>query len=270
MPVINMIDEEAILPSINLEKTIRVISKFIKNNISISQTDGLVLGLSGGVDSSTVAYLCAKVVHPQNILGLILPSDTTTTEDIKHAKLVANNLGIDREIIYIDDILNSFQNICDHPTNNKLVKANLKARIRMIILYYHANSLNKLVVGTGNRTEILVGYFTKYGDGGVDILPLGDVYKTQVRQLASELGVPAEIIKKPPTAGLWSGQKDEDELGIKYPILDNVLHLAIDKKLENKYIARKLNIPLEEVERVKDMVSNSIHKSIPIPIPRVR
>ncbi len=101
----------------------------------------------------------------------------------------------------------------------------------MMILYYHANNLNRLVVGTGNRTELLVGYFTKYGDGGVDILPIGDLYKTEVRMLASQLGVPNEIIEKPPTAGLWAGQTDEEELGIKYEILDRILYLMVDEKM---------------------------------------
>jgi len=136
-----------------------------------------------------------------------------------------------------------------------------------MILYYHANDLNRLVVGTGNRTELLVGYFTKYGDGGVDILPIGDLYKTEVRLLASQIGVPLEIIKKPPTAGLWAGQTDEEELGIKYEILDKILYLMVDKNLDDNEIAQKLKIPINEVLRIKMKINNSQHKSEPAQSP---
>ena len=121
-------------------------------------------------------------------------------------------------------------------------------------------------MGTGNRTELLVGYFTKYGDGGVDILPIGDFYKTEVRMLASEIGVPTEI-NKPPTAGLWAGQTDEEELGITYELLDKILYLMVDKKFDDNEVAQKLGLPLTEVLRIKMKINNSQHKSEPAPSP---
>jgi NAD+ synthase len=259
------------IPIYDNEKTIHSIKNFIKDKLNESKTSGIVIGLSGGLDSSTTAYLCAKSLKNDHILGIIMPTFTTSSEDIEDAITVAEALNIEYEIIHVDDLIAPFKDICIHSTTKNqpefrdIANANLKARIRMMILYYHANDLNRMVVGTGNRTELLVGYFTKYGDGGVDILPIGDLYKTQVRQIAAYLGVPQEIIDKAPTAGLWAGQTDEEELGIKYDILDKLLFLLVDKKMDNQEIAQKLQIPLEEVLRINGMVKSSEHKLKPAP-----
>ncbi len=250
-------------PQTNQEKTVETVSKFIKDKIDESKTDGLVIGLSGGLDSATAAYISLKTVDKNRILGLIMPSQTTAAEDIEDAVSVAEHLGIEKEIIPIDGLIEPFQHLCVHSTSeyhNKLADANLKARIRMMILYYHANSMNRLVLGTGNRTELLVGYFTKYGDGGVDLLPLGSIYKTQVREIAENLHVPKNIISKAPTAGLWPGQTDEQELGIKYPLLDKILYLLVDENLDAEEVSLKLEIPREEVLRIGIMVESSEHK----------
>ncbi|MGC9517310.1 MAG: NAD+ synthase [Methanomicrobiales archaeon] len=254
---------------INYEKAFKKIIKFLQKKIEECNVDGFVLGLSGGVDSSTVAYLCSKSIEKEKILGLIMPSETTSYDDLEHAKLVAKNLGIKYEIIHIDSLIEPFSTICSHKAN-QVAYGNLKARIRMVILYYHANILNRLVVGTGNRTELLVGYFTKYGDGGVDILPLGDLYKKHVRQVANYIGVPEEIINKPPTAGLWPGQTDEEELGIDYETLDKLLTLLIDKNMNEEDVAKIINIPLKEVIRVKNMVIQSRHKLVLPEMPLIR
>lgn len=268
-----MHEESAIIPSLNPEKTVETISEFIRNMIESSKTEGLVVGLSGGLDSSTAAYISAESTDKDKILGLIMPSVTTEQEEVDDALLVAENLGIEKEIIQIDHLIEPFGELCVHSNSkyhNKLARANLKARIRMMILYYHANSMNRLVVGTGNKSELLVGYFTKYGDGGVDILPLGDLYKTDVRQIATYLQIPEEIINKPPTAGLWSGQTDEDELGIKYRLLDEILYLLDDKNLEDHHVAEKLEISQEEVLRIKNMMKSAEHKLNPLPLPKIR
>jgi NAD+ synthase len=139
----------------------------------------------------------------------------------------------------------------------------------MVVLYYHANALNRLVVGTGNRTELLVGYFTKYGDGGVDILPIGGLYKTDVRRLASYLDVNEDIIHKDPTAGLWPGQTDEEDLGIKYDLLDKILYLMTEHGMKEDETAHKLQIKLDEVVRVKVMMLAAEHKTIMPPIPPI-
>jgi NAD+ synthase len=267
-----MQEETINIPKRDQEKTTGSISSFIDEKMKESQTSGVVIGLSGGLDSSTTAYLCAKTIKSDKILGIIMPTVTTPSEDIEDAIIVAETLGIEYEIIHVDDLIAPFTDLCIHTKDKGLdhrdiANANLKARIRMMILYYHANDLNRLVVGTGNRTELLVGYFTKYGDGGVDILPIGDLYKTEVRLLASQIGVPVEIIKKPPTAGLWAGQTDEEELGIKYEVLDRILYLMIDKNLDDNEIAQKLEIPLNEVLRIKMRINNSQHKSEPAQSP---
>jgi len=254
---------------INESKVSEYIVKFLKNKIYKTKLDGFVLGLSGGIDSSTVAYLCAQSLPKDKVLGLIMPSTTTSSMDLDHAKLVAENLGIEYEIIFIDELIEPFSNLCSH-RSNKTAEANLKARIRMMILYYHANILNRLVVGTGNRTELLLGYFTKYGDGGVDILPIGDLYKTHVRQIASYIGVPQDIIEKSPTAGLWIGQTDEEELGMEYDLLDQLLYLLIDQGNDEKNVAESLSIPLSEVIRIKKMVYKNKHKFFLPEMPLIR
>ncbi|MGB9837226.1 NAD+ synthase [Methanothermobacter sp.] len=238
------------------------IEEFIKAMVADSGTEGVVLGLSGGVDSSTVAYLASEALGPERVLGIIMPSNTTPPEDLKHAKLVAEETGIECETVDIEPVLNSFSSICGHRPS-RLAVANLKPRARMMVLYYHANSMNRLVAGTGNRTELLVGYFTKYGDGGVDMLPIGGLYKKQVRMLAEELGVPSEIISKAPTAGLWPGQTDEEELGISYDVLDEILCLLVDKKMGVLKVASELGVPAEEVGRIQGMIHAAGHKLRP-------
>ncbi|MGB9977821.1 NAD+ synthase [Methanobacterium sp.] len=247
-------------PKLDTENAVKKICCFIKSKLEESKADGLVIGLSGGIDSSAVAYLCAKVVESDKILGLILPSETTSREDIEDAKTVADNLGIKYKTLHIDPLIEPFPEVCPECSNNALANGNLKARIRMMLLYYHSNSMNRLVMGTGNKTELLVGYFTKYGDGGVDVLPIGDLYKTHVREIAEYIGVPKNIIEKAPTAGLWTGQTDEDELGIKYELLDKILYLMTEERLDISNIAECLKIEEDEVLRVKNMVESSKHK----------
>ena len=268
-----MQEKSNILPSINPKKTVEIISNFIKNKIDESKTEGLVIGLSGGLDSSTAVSIAVKAIDKGNILGLIMPSQTTTQEDLEDAITIAEHLGIENEVINIDNLIKPFRELCIHSATeyyNQLANANLKARIRMIILYYHANSMNRLVLGTGNLSELSVGYFTKYGDGGVDILPMGDLYKTDVQNIADYLEIPDKIITKAPTAGLWAGQTDEEELGIKYQLLDEILYLTTTEKLEDYMIAEKLGISKNEVLRIKNMVKSAEHKITPPPIPKIR
>lgn len=255
-----------ILPKIDEERTVETICSFIKNRMNESERKGLVIGLSGGLDSTTTAYLCVKAVGAENVLGLVLPSETTSKEDVQDALTAAEALGINYRTVDVDEFTKPFKNLSNSLEDTELADANLKARIRMTILYYHANAMKRLVVGTGNRTELLVGYFTKYGDGGVDMLPIGALYKTDVRKLASHLRVPSNIIEKAPTAGLWAGQTDEDELGIKYELLDKILHLMVDKKFEDQDVADALSVPVDEVLRIKNMVKSAEHKLKPLPI----
>jgi NAD+ synthase len=181
---------------------------------------GAVVGMSGGIDSSVVAVLC-KMAFPDTMLGVLVPCHSIA-EDMEHAELVAKKFGIPTETVTIDAVYDSLVSTlpADPNPGRKLAEANLKPRLRMAAIYFHANRLNYLVVGSGNRCELGIGYFTKYGDGGVDIMPLGNLVKAQVRDLARHLGIPEVIIDKPPSAGLWAGQTDEQEMGLTYDQLD--------------------------------------------------
>lgn len=196
------------------------IEAFISRNAKKAGAGGVVLGLSGGIDSAVVATLAARALGPENVLGIMMPSSVNQPQDLDDAKVLAKKLGIKTKVIPIQPMLDAF---LSQLKPEKRAVANLMARIRMCILYYHANTLNYLVTGTGNKSEISIGYFTKCGDGGCDILPIGGLYKTQVRQLAKVLGIPKAIIDKAPTAGLWPGQTDEGEIGMTYEQLDNAL-----------------------------------------------
>lgn len=252
--------QNRIITSLDTQKTVESISSFIKDKLDESNSKGIVIGLSGGVDSSLVAYICAKSVGANKILGLVLPSKTTSSEDVKDAVKVAEELDIKYKVLNIDHLINPFPKLCPECGKSNLANGNLKARIRMMLLYYHSNSMQRIVAGTGNKTELLVGYFTKYGDGGVDILPIGGLYKTEVREVADYVGVPKSIIEKAPTAGLWTGQTDEEELGIKYDLLDKILYLMVDKGLSIGEVSNQLEISYEEVLRIKKMVESSKHK----------
>ena len=200
------------------------ISKWIKQNVLDASAKGCILGLSGGVDSAVAALLCRRA-FPENTLALILPCHSQK-EDILHAKEFAREFNIKFQEVDLTNIFESFYASLEgkkYSGERNLCVANLKPRLRMSALYYFANKLNYLVVGTGNKSELQMGYFTKYGDGGVDVLPLGDLLKNEVRKLAAELKVPKEIIEKAPTAGLWPGQTDEGEMGISYAELDRIL-----------------------------------------------
>lgn len=243
----------------DFKKVVERICNFIDDFVSSSNSEGVIIGLSGGVDSSTVAYLCTKSIGSERVFGLIMPERGITPEqDVKDAVKVAKNLGIDYKIIEIRDIVEIFKKKAGK--KSMMAEINLKPRIRMILNYYHANDMNMVVAGTGNKSEIMVGYFTKYGDGGVDFLPIGDLYKTEVLQLATHLGVPKEIIEKKPSAALWPGQTDEEELGISYAELDEIL----------KMIERGERRDDEKFRKVLEMVEKSKHKREMPPVAKVR
>jgi len=195
------------------------IALWIRAQVKKAGAGGVIFGLSGGVDSAVVAGLCAQAAG-KNCLGLIMPCESHT-HDERDGRLAARAFKVPVRRVDLTGIYRGFCRVL--PKGNALARANLKPRLRMSALYFFANTHNYLVVGTGNKSELGAGYFTKYGDSGVDLLPLGSLLKTEVRVLARELSVPASIIAKPPSAGLWPGQTDEQEMGITYDELDAVL-----------------------------------------------
>lgn len=227
----------------------KTIISWIRRQLRAARAKGVVLGLSGGVDSALTAVLAKKAVGSDKVLALLLPCHSQK-QHLEDAKLIARKMGIKTKTIDLSKIYDNILRIL--PKANKMALANLKPRLRMSILYYFANKLNYLVCGTGNKSELMVGYFSKYGDGATDILPIGDLLKTQVRKLAEELGIPKHIIAKPPSAGLWAGQTDEAEMGITYSELDDIL-----ERMEHK---EKQRLAPEKVNKVKEMIKRSEHK----------
>lgn len=226
------------------------IANWIRIQVEQVKAEGIVLGLSGGVDSSVAAALSRKAVGDK-VLGLIMPCGGSPMDE-ENALLVASQFGIKTERINLEVVYDGVLEIL--PPGNKLALANLKPRLRMLTLYYYANNLNYLVAGTGNKSELMVGYFTKYGDGGVDILPIGGLVKAEVRELARELGIPKEIIDKPPSAGLWPGQTDEEELGITYEYLDKII-LGLESGMTE-------DIDSHILSKVENLIEGSAHKRI--------
>jgi NAD+ synthase len=203
--------------------TTRLVS-WLQEKVEEAGAQGAVVGLSGGVDSAVVAGLCARAFG-ERTLGLILPCHSQP-QDVEDALAVARTFRIPYKVIPLEEVYDLLVWHLDPEIQiqpGDLALANIKPRLRMIALYYYANRRNYLVVGTGNRSELAVGYFTKYGDGGVDLLPLGNLVKRQVYELAAYLGVPERILRKPPSAGLWAGQTDEGEMGLTYAELDEYL-----------------------------------------------
>ncbi|MEM1724915.1 MAG: NAD+ synthase [Thermoplasmata archaeon] len=247
---------EISLPSL-VEETI---TDFIRT--SLNGRKGIV-GMSGGIDSSLVAYLASKSA-PGKIIGVHMPELESMKEDENDAKEIAEKFGIDFRVINIEKFIAPFREIY----NDKKVLGNIKARMRMLILYSISNSENGLVIGASNKSELLTGYFTKYGDGASDIMPIGDLYKTQVRLLAKKVGLPDKITNKIPTAGLWKGQTDEDELGIDYATLDKIL-FGIELLMDDETISKETSINIERIRKVREMVENTKHKRILIYIPKL-
>ncbi len=253
--------------SIDAEQTAIQIRRFISEYIGKTGHHGVVLGLSGGIDSAVGAVLARKELGKINAQCVFMPDDATPEEDHDHVKLLAETYDLNLKIQDITPIVSVFQVHCTE-SPNLLALANIKARIRMILLYECANMGRLLVCGTSNKSELMVGYFTKYGDGGVDIMPIADLYKTQIWELARHLEMPAPIIDKPPSAGLFKGQTDEEELKMTYDALDIVLS-GIEQKFPDNAIAEAAGTSPAEVERIRTMVMANDHKRAPAVIARI-
>jgi len=248
----------------------RRLTAFIKKKVKEAGANGVVIGLSGGMDSSVAAFLCVKALGAKKVIGISMPeANVTDPHDVSDAREVAEKLGIDFRVIDITPAVECIRrNVGNYKSGATLANANIKPRIRMVILYYYANLMNRLVVGTSNRSELRTGYFTKYGDGASDMLPLGSLYKTQVRQLAAHLKIPKRITDKIPTAGLWKGQTDEGELGIQYEKLDMIL-AGLDLGLKPKTIAASVGVQISKVKLFVERERKTLHKLRTPDIPKL-
>jgi NAD+ synthase len=247
--------------NLNLPEVERRIKRFIADYVEKTRTKGVTLGMSGGIDSCTVAALSAKAIGGDRVLGLLLPErETRNRKDMQHAKLVAKRFKIKTEIINITPTLRSFySSIPIFHSAKRVSKGNIKARTRMIYIYYYANELNMLVCGSSDKSETMMGYFTKWGDVGGDIHPIMDLYKTQVRELALFIDIPRDIVYKPPTPALWPNQLAEDELGMKYEQLDLILY-GLERFMSPYDIASQLQIDTRVIDKIKSRWLLAEHK----------
>jgi len=238
-----------------MKETSEKLITWIREQVRSAGCSGTVVGLSGGVDSAVAAALC-KLAFPQANLALMLPC-YSIPEDIQHAGVVARTFDIPTRHINLDSAYDNLRSLLGgddfDPATATPAESNLKPRLRMAALYYYAARLHRLVVGCSNKCELEVGYFTKYGDGGADILPLGNLLKSQVLDLARHLGVPEVVVSKPPSAGLWPGQTDEDEMGLTYT--------QIEDYLTGREVDR------DAAERLRLRIASNAHKRRMPPIP---
>ncbi len=232
------------------------IALWLREQLAAAGAEGFVLGLSGGVDSAVTAALAVRAVGPDRVLAALMPCHSVP-DDIRLGRLVAETLGIPTVTVDLSAAYDALIAALP-PSDQPLAAANIKPRLRMITLYYLAQSRHRLVLGSGNQTELAVGYFTKYGDGGVDLLPLGSLNKTEVWALARVLELPEEVIERPPSAGLWPGQTDEGEMGITYRELDHVLAAIAAGDTSA--------IDPPTLHKVQEMIAKSAHKRAMPPI----
>jgi NAD+ synthase len=249
------------LLAINPDAVKNKISSFISEQVIKAGLTGGVVAVSGGIDSAVTLVLTVNSLGPSNVTAITMPErDVTDYNDVMDVKDLTANLGVTCEEIDITKILHvirDFLPIFDE--SQRVAYGNIKARIRMTLSYYYANVLNRMVIGSSNKTELLIGFFTKYGDGGVDLMPLGDLYKTQLRQLARHLEIPKNIIEKTPSPGFWPGHTDEGELGMAYEDIDIILY-GWEQGYTQEYISNATKLSSNQVERIIKRIEYNAHK----------
>ena len=244
----------------------RVIREFIRGQLRQAGFERTVVGLSGGIDSAVVAFLVAEAIGPDRLLSVLMPYRTSSPASRSDAETVVAQLGCKSELVDISPMVDAF--FANDPEASSLRRGNFMARQRMAVLYDRSVTFSGLVVGTGNKTESLIGYTTLFGDSACAFNPIGDLYKSQVRQLAESLGVPEAIIRKAPSADLWPGQTDEAEADISYPVLDRLLFWRVDKRRSVEEVVA-LGFDRALVERVDRMIASSEFKRQVPPIAKL-
>ena len=244
----------------------RVIREFIRGQLRQAGFERTVVGLSGGIDSAVVAFLVAEAIGPDRLLSVLMPYRTSSPASRSDAETVVAQLGCKSELVEISPMVDAF--FANDPEASSLRRGNFMARQRMAVLYDRSVTFSGLVVGTGNKTESLIGYTTLFGDSACAFNPIGDLYKSQVRQVAEALGVPEAIIRKAPSADLWPGQTDEAEADISYPVLDRLLFWRVDKRRSVEEVVA-LGFDRALVERVDRMIASSEFKRQVPPIAKL-
>ncbi|QDX41831.1 NAD+ synthase [Salarchaeum sp. JOR-1] len=253
-----------------LDAQVDHITDFIAGRVEEFDVDGALIALSGGIDSTTTAHLAVEALGADRVHGLLLPKEVNTEENMSDAERVARKLDISYDVLPVDSIVEEILDTYDAESGDDSegrwegrYVGNTSARVRMTLNYLVANYENKLVLGTGNRAELGTGYVTKYGDGGVDCNPLGNLYKQQVRQVAAHLGVDESLVQKTPTGGMVDYDTDEAEFGVDYDTLDAILALCIDGGVPPEATARLTDTSLDDVEHVVRLHEDSEHKRTP-------
>ena len=240
---------------------------FIREAVSSAQAKGAVVGISGGIDSAVVVKLCADALGPENVHAIFLPVRSTPQDDYRQTRGMCEDWGVEYECMDIQPAVDAFSGMILKEGDDPLQKGNMMARCRMIVLYDRARREGRLVFGTTNRSELLMGYMTKFGDGAEDATPMHDLYKTQVWEIARLIGVPQEIIDKVPTAGLWDGQTDEDEMGVTYLQLDRALNV-MEQGGTDSDMAEAGGITLQKASEIRGSVKRAEHKHLPAAVPK--
>lgn len=246
----------------------RIVGGFIREQLRQTGFKRLVLGLSGGIDSALVAYLAAEAIGAERLLCVLMPYRTSSEASRTDAEAIVARLGCASELVDISDMVDAYFGVPERKDASPLRRGNLMARLRMAVLYDRSVTWDGLVVGTSNKTEALIGYTTLHGDDACAFAPIGDLYKSQVRQLSRVVGVPEAVLEKLPTADLWPGQTDEQELGMSYARLDRLLYWMVDRRREPADLAA-LGFPPEVVERVRRMVASSEFKRQKPPVAKL-
>ncbi len=234
--------------------------KFLLDQIEKNNAKGLILGLSGGVDSAVLAYLCKRKLKDKTLAIIMPDTSITPNSETEDAFKMISLTGIEHKLIDIKPIVNEYSMYLEP---NDRAKGNLRARIRTNILYYYANVKNYLVLGSSDKSEYLIGYFTKFGDGASDITPIISLYKLQVREIAKYLGVPEQVISKKSSPYLWKGHEAEDEIGVTYENIDSILYCIFDKKFSVEETANLTKIDKPTIEKILQLNKNSEHKRLP-------
>ncbi|MFB5632071.1 MAG: NAD+ synthase [Nitrosopumilus sp.] len=236
------------------------IENFLQEQMERNRSEGLILGLSGGIDSAVLAYIC-KRKFPDKTVAIVMPDTAITPKsETEDALKMVSLTGIQYKLIDINPIVNEYSMYLEP---NERAKGNLRARVRTNILYYYANAKNYLVLGSSDKSEYLIGYFTKFGDGASDITPIISLYKLQVREIAKYLGVPENVITKKSSPHLWKDHEAENELGVSYEEVDSILYCLFEKKLSVQETLELTGIEMSTIEKIQELNKNSEHKRLP-------